>query len=131
MRLKYLGNKSDLILSMASLMDGPYNFSESECEVSDFDGNQLMDENPNMFEEVASVVEEKKGEGDSPIGDGGGKEPDLDKIDFDIENDRYLCPLCDKTYAVNKGRGKHHMVEHLEDDHANEWAKMLESANEE
>jgi len=48
--------------------------------------------------------------------------------DFTFETDEkgesYLCPLCDKTYKVNKGRGKRVMVEHLEKDHADEWLEL-------
>lgn len=36
----------------------------------------------------------------------------------------YLCPLCEKTYKVNSGRGKRVMVDHLEKDHAEEWLEL-------
>jgi len=48
--------------------------------------------------------------------------------DFTFETDEaginYLCPLCEKTYKVNKGRGKRVMVEHLEKEHAEDWLEL-------
>lgn len=57
---------------------------------------------------------------------------ELSDIEFEIDpaSDSYLCPFCDKTYKVNKGRGKRVMVEHLEKDHAEQWAQALAGGGE-
>lgn len=53
-------------------------------------------------------------------------------VTFEVKEGAYLCPLCDKTYKENRGRGKAMLISHLEKDHAEKWAEMLlESSGEE
>jgi len=142
MFLVYLGKKNPLEITLSYLSQG-YSFVPGVASfVEDDDGKLLVDRFPATFSvmgDAADTVEEKKADvvidkalvdmptvkEAKPIAPEDDIPPDDDfTFETDDEGMNYLCPLCEKTYKVNKGRGKRVMVEHLEKEHAEDWLEL-------
>lgn len=133
MIIQYTGKKPSLSVRAPYLSQG-YDFLNGDSvEVTDDDGKMLTDLYPAIFQQKDCVIpdvlpithEDNKLSKEEP------KEEAVDDNDFTFEideaTDSYLCPLCEKSYKTNKGRGRYALIGHLESVHAEQWAKMLQS----
>lgn len=56
-------------------------------------------------------------------------EVSLEDMDFDVKDEKYLCPVCEKSYSVNNGRGKYYVAKHMKEDHPEEYSQYVEQIN--
>jgi len=152
--LEYYGRKKALRIYFPWLVGSEFMISQNEkTPVNREDAQRLINDFPEIFRvyepdelevfmakkeaekkamdlaraKAKREMEKEEAKAVAANSDGKDKQLDLATIEFETDKDgeSYLCPFCDKTYKVNKGKGKTLMVTHLEKEHAEQWAAAL------
>jgi len=136
MKIQYIGKKRGLHLTFPWLKAPVMMVPKKPVDVDDDDGRRLTNDYPETFvvyqedpleKFIAENTPAESFEEDEAPGQDVPATTEVstnDDIEFEVENGKYLCPFCEKTYAATEA-GKPWMIKHLEKDHAEAWAKAL------
>jgi hypothetical protein len=135
MQIMYLGKKKGIHLTFAWLAAAVMMVPKKPVEVADDDGLRLIADYPETFAEFTPDPLEQFIAANTPAEDlkvdvpevdkkPEAKAANLDEIEFEVKDGKYLCPFCDKEYIASDN-GKPWMIKHLESKHADLWAQAL------
>jgi hypothetical protein len=154
MLLEYLGKKPGVHITFSWMKVAVMMVPKKGFEVDDDDAKRLIADHPEIFRpyqesdldkfiaantvqesfdvDVPPVASDKEPTEEAPPEASGATADKYDNVEFDEKDGKYLCPFCDQSYSIHKGRGKYYLIKHLETEHAEQWATALaEKAGEE
>jgi hypothetical protein len=126
MKIQYIGKKAGIHVRFPWMKKDVMMVPFKEVDIDNDDGLKLINDFPETFQEWKPdpLQEFIKANTPAAADDAAGKAGGADEIEFEVQDGKYLCPFCEKSYAATDV-GKGWLLKHLEKDHAEVWAAAL------